>query len=129
MSRVRGAGPFWQRARARTTEAVALVGDAAGYTDAVTGEGITLALRCADALAEIIATGAPLARYEAAWWRLSRVHRTFAALLGFGVAHPGLRRAAFAALATVPAAFEGLLRIAADEAAGESTWIASHRSA
>lgn len=125
-SRVRGAGPFWQRARARTAPGIALVGDAAGYTDAVTGEGITLALRCADALAEVLAEGAPLARYEAEWLRLSRVHRRFAALLGFGVAHPVLRRAA---LALVPGAFEGLLRIAAEEETGEARWIASHRSA
>lgn len=129
-SSVRGAGPFWQRARARTAAGVALVGDAAGYTDAVTGEGITLGLRCADALAEIIASGAPLAGYEAEWGRLSRVHRRFAALLGFGVAHPRLRRAAFAALARVPGAFEGLLRRAAEEReTRESRWVASHRSA
>lgn len=129
-TRVRGAGPFWQRARARTAPGVALVGDAAGYTDAVTGEGITLALRCADALAEIVADGAPLARYEAEWLRLSRVHRRFAALLGVGVAHPALRRAAFAALALVPGAFERLLRIAAEEeVTGEARWIASQRSA
>jgi len=127
-SSVRGAGPFWQGARARATTNVALVGDAAGYTDAVTGEGITLGLRCADALAEIISTGGPLAQYEAAWWRVSRVHRTFAALLGFGVAHPTLRRAAFAALGVVPAAFEGLLRIAADEASGKARWTASRPS-
>ncbi|MBK7948199.1 MAG: NAD(P)/FAD-dependent oxidoreductase [Deltaproteobacteria bacterium] len=129
-SRVRGAGPFWQQTRARTAPGVALVGDAAGYTDAVTGEGITLALRCADVLAELIAEGAPLARYESEWRRLSRIHRRFASLLGFGVAHPSLRRAAFAALALVPAAFERLLRIAAEEEdAGEARWIASHRSA
>lgn len=128
-SSVRGAGPFWQGARARTATNVALVGDAAGYTDAVTGEGITLGLRCADALADVIATGGPLARYEAAWWRLSRVHRTFAALLGFGVDHPALRRAAFSALGVLPSAFEGLLRIAADEASGKVRWTASPPSA
>jgi flavin-dependent dehydrogenase len=126
---VRGAGPFWQGARARTAPGLALVGDAAGYTDAVTGEGITLALRCADALAEVIASGAPLARYEADWWRLSRVHRRFASLLGFGVAHPVLRRAAFSAIAVVPASFEALLRIAAEETRRESTWVSSHPSA
>ncbi|MFO0687970.1 MAG: NAD(P)/FAD-dependent oxidoreductase [Myxococcota bacterium] len=129
-SRVRGAGPFWQSTRARTAPGIALVGDAAGYTDAVTGEGITLALRCADALAGIVAAGAPLERYEAEWRRLSRTHRRFAALLGFGVAHPVLRRVAFAALERVPGAFEGLLRLAAEERTPrESRWVASHRSA
>ncbi|HEU4431037.1 MAG TPA: NAD(P)/FAD-dependent oxidoreductase [Myxococcota bacterium] len=117
ISEARGAGPFWQRARGRVAGRVALVGDAAGYTDAVTGEGITLALRSADALAGVIATGAPLATYEPAWRRLSRAHRAFAALLGFGVAHPRARRAAFAALAGAPNAFQALLRRAAGETA------------
>lgn len=129
-SPVRGAGPFGQRARARTAAGVALVGDAAGYTDAVTGEGITLGLRCADALAEIVASGVPLERYEAEWRRLSRVHRAFAALLGVGVAHPTLRRAVFAGLSVWPAAFESLLRLAAEEREGHApAWVASHRSA
>jgi flavin-dependent dehydrogenase len=115
VSETRGAGPFWQGARARHAGRVALVGDAAGYTDAVTGEGITLALRGADALAHVIAMGEPLARYEAAWRRLTLPHRAMAATLAFGVAHPSARRAAFAGLARVPGAFEALLRFAAGE--------------
>jgi flavin-dependent dehydrogenase len=115
VSEARGAGPFWQGARARHAGRVALVGDAAGYTDAVTGEGITLALRSALALAETLAAAAPLERYERAWRRLTRAHRALARLLALGVAHPRARRAAFAALATAPSAFTGLLRIAAGE--------------
>lgn len=118
-SEVRGAGPFWQLARRRYADGVALVGDAAGYTDAVTGEGITLALLSADALAETIAERWPLARYEAAWRRLSRAHRAFAALLGLGVAHSQLRRVAFRALAAAPRSFEVLLRMAAGESVRE----------
>jgi flavin-dependent dehydrogenase len=114
-SELRGAGPFWQRARRRHAEGVALVGDAAGYTDAVTGEGITLALHCAGALAHVIAERRPLEEYERAWRRLSRTHRAFAALLGFGIAHPRLRRAAFRFLSAAPASFERLLRAAAGE--------------
>jgi flavin-dependent dehydrogenase len=115
-SETNGAGPFWQRATRRfASERVALVGDAAGYTDAVTGEGITLALRGAHALADVISARAPLAHYELAWRRLSRTHRAFAALLGFGVAHPRARRAALRALAARPRAFEALLRAAAGE--------------
>lgn len=112
---MRGAGPFWQGARARFAGRVALVGDAAGYTDAVTGEGVALALRSADALASVVAAREPLARYDAAWRRLTRTHRRFARLLRLGVDHPRLRRAAFAALAVVPSAFETLLRLAAEE--------------
>jgi flavin-dependent dehydrogenase len=115
VSETRGAGPFWQRARSRHAGRVALVGDAAGYTDAVTGEGITLALHGADALARTLASGEPLARYESAWRRLTRAHRALAALLGLASAHPRARRLAFAALAAAPRAFETLLRIAASE--------------
>ncbi len=118
VSETRGAGPFWQRARARFAGAVALVGDAAGYTDAVTGEGITLALRSAEALADVIAERRPLAHYERAWRRLSRAHRGFAALLGVGIAQPALRRAAFRALAAAPGAFDALLQLAAGERGG-----------
>jgi len=127
-SDARGAGPFWQRARRRFVGRVALVGDAAGYTDAVTGEGITLALRSAGALADVIAAGAPLAEYEHAWRRLSRAHRAFAALLGFGVAHPRPRRVAFAALAAAPNAFQALLRVAAGETAAERVRYAAARA-
>jgi flavin-dependent dehydrogenase len=114
-SQTRGAGPFWQRARARFAGRALLVGDAAGYTDAVTGEGITLALLGASALAHVLATGAPLAHYETAWRRLTRAHRALALLLALGIDRPGARRAAFRALAGMPGAFQALLRVAASE--------------
>jgi menaquinone-9 beta-reductase len=53
-SEVMGAGPFGRKARAIVTDGFALVGDAAGYVDAVTGEGMELALRSAEALAETV---------------------------------------------------------------------------
>jgi flavin-dependent dehydrogenase len=115
VSEARGAGPFWQRARRRVTGGVALVGDAAGYTDAVTGEGIALALRTGDSLARIFAASGSPAGYERAWWRITSEHRAFAALLGFAVAHPRTRRAAFRALAWKPDLFERLLRRATAE--------------
>jgi menaquinone-9 beta-reductase len=49
-SRPRGAGPLAQSTRSRTADGVVLVGDAGGYVDAITGEGLSLALRCAQAL-------------------------------------------------------------------------------
>jgi len=110
VSDARGAGPFWQRARRRVSGGVALVGDAAGYTDAVTGEGIALALRTGEALARIFVESGSPAAYERAWWRITREHRAFAALLGFAVAHPRTRRTAFRALARTPSLFEMLLR-------------------
>ncbi|GAA4220502.1 flavin-dependent dehydrogenase [Streptosporangium album] len=71
---VRGAGPLRQRVRARVAGRVLLVGDAAGYTDALTGEGVSLALLSAQTLVRCLRAGAPQS-YESAWLRLSRRHR------------------------------------------------------
>ncbi|MEV8639133.1 NAD(P)/FAD-dependent oxidoreductase [Streptosporangium sp. NPDC051023] len=73
-TQVRGAGPLRQRVRSRVAGRVLLVGDAAGYIDALTGEGLSLALLSAQALVGCLRAGAPHA-YESAWLRLSRRHR------------------------------------------------------
>src|SRR5262245_44436563 len=73
-SGVLGASRFAQRLRRRTAPGVALVGDAAGYLDPLTGEGITLGLRCARALVDAVARGAPLREYERAYARLSSTY-------------------------------------------------------
>jgi flavin-dependent dehydrogenase len=53
-SRTLGAGPFARAARTRVRDRFALVGDAAGYVDAVTGEGLSLAFRAAAALSAVL---------------------------------------------------------------------------
>ncbi len=53
-SRPRGSGPLAQRAAARTADRLVLLGDAGGYVDAVTGEGLSLAFTCAKALAGVL---------------------------------------------------------------------------
>jgi flavin-dependent dehydrogenase len=53
---------------------VLLVGDAAGYVDALTGEGIALALASAEAVVRCLRAGRAQ-DYERAWRRLSRRHR------------------------------------------------------
>ncbi|GHC67769.1 NAD(P)/FAD-dependent oxidoreductase [Streptomyces cinnamoneus] len=73
-SAVRGAGPLRRRVRRRVAGRVLLVGDAAGYVDALTGEGIALALVTAEAAVRALASGRPQ-DYEAAWRRLTRTHR------------------------------------------------------
>jgi flavin-dependent dehydrogenase len=73
-SRVRGAGPLRQNVDRRTAGSVLLVGDASGYLDALTGEGIGAALAEATALAQCLAAGR--ARdYERAWLRVTRKSR------------------------------------------------------
>jgi flavin-dependent dehydrogenase len=69
-SEVRGAGPMRQRVRRRVHGRVLLVGDASGYVDALTGEGIGVGLAQAEALARCLAAGRP-ADYERAWRRAS----------------------------------------------------------
>ena len=69
-SAVMGAGPLRQRVHARTAGRVLLVGDAAGYVDALTGEGIAVALRTSAELVDCIRADRPQ-DYEAAWRRVS----------------------------------------------------------
>lgn len=71
---VRGAGPLRQRVRARVAGRVLLVGDASGYVDALTGEGLALAVAQARAAVGAIVDGDP-ARYEREWHVLTRRYR------------------------------------------------------
>ncbi|MTE22337.1 NAD(P)-binding protein [Streptomyces sp. TRM43335] len=94
---VRGAGPLRQDASVRTAGRVLLVGDAAGYVDALTGEGVALALAQASAAVRAL-VGGDATVYEREWWRLTRRYRWLThALLG-------ATRAAPTRAALVPAA-------------------------
>ena len=70
-----GAGPFRQRVRKRFAGRVALVGDAAGYIDALTGQGLDLSFASATALVNVIRAGKSLDEYERAYRRLVRRYR------------------------------------------------------
>ncbi len=69
-SAVRGAGPLRQRSHRRVQGRVLLVGDASGYVDALTGEGIALGLAHAHAAVAAIRKERPQT-YERAWRRAS----------------------------------------------------------
>ena len=75
------------------------MGDAAGYLDAITGEGLTLAFESAAALAEVITDAKPLGAYEMTYRRLSRTYYWMTALVLAVAARPGLRRRVVNALA------------------------------
>ncbi len=115
-SEPRGAGPFLQRARRRVAERFALLGDAGGYVDAITGEGLSVGLVCAEALAaclpDVVRRNGELrafAPYERAARREFRTYAwTARAVLGLA-RRPGLRRGVVDALARRPRAFEWLL--------------------
>lgn len=73
-SALRGGGPFRQVTTRRTSGRVLLIGDASGYVDAITGEGIRVGLAQARAAIGCIATDNPAA-YERAWTRATRDFR------------------------------------------------------
>ena len=114
VSRDRGAGPFEQRSRGVVSGRVALVGDAAGYLDAITGEGIGLALRQAEALSSALGLacreeGAGLdsypPRYRAIGRRVGLVTRGLLVLDRI----PPARRGLVALLGHSPALFSRVL--------------------
>ncbi len=106
----RGAGPFGQSARAVVRGNLALVGDAAGYLDAITGEGLAVALHEAIALADAIAQE-DLARYAAAHRRIVRLPDVVTRLLLAAERRPLLRRRLVCALAADPRLFDRLLAL------------------
>ena len=91
VSALRGAGPLWRRTRRRTCGRVLLVGDASGYVDALTGEGIRLGLAQARAAVAAVIAGRP-ADYERDWRRLSRDYRLLTSVLVGAAVRPAVRR-------------------------------------
>ncbi|MDO0924153.1 NAD(P)/FAD-dependent oxidoreductase [Streptomyces sp. TG1A-8] len=98
---VRGAGPLRQDTSARTAGRVLLVGDAAGYVDALTGEGIALALAQASAAVRAVIGGDPGA-YEREWRRLTRRHRWLTHVLLGAARVPPVRAALVPAAQRLP---------------------------
>ncbi|MDP9166448.1 MAG: monooxygenase, partial [Actinomycetota bacterium] len=84
----RAAGPLRQTARSRTAGRVLLVGDAAGYVDALTGEGMGLAFAAASQLVQCVVADRP-ADYDRQWRRATRRYRILTtALVRAGVLAP-----------------------------------------
>jgi menaquinone-9 beta-reductase len=114
----RAIGPLALVARRTSLPGLLLVGDAAGFFDPFTGEGITLALRSAEIAAEVgharLVGGAPLeeyeARREAATRDKFRVNRLLQRLIGW----PSLANAVARRLASRPELANRLVRIAGD---------------
>ncbi len=109
-SRDLGAGPLDRRVTAVCRGNLALVGDASGYRDAITGEGIAKGLHQALALADCLAQG-DLSRYPAAHRRASRLPDAMTAVTMAFERRPRLRRRALRALAKDPTLFSRLLGI------------------
>lgn len=108
--RDRGTGPFHQRVRAVHHGPVALLGDAAGYLDPITGEGLSIAFHQAFALVDAIEIG-DLRGYGAAVRRLRRLPDLLTRLLLFVEKRPWLRRRMIETFARDPAIFSLLVGI------------------
>ncbi|HEX6686589.1 MAG TPA: NAD(P)/FAD-dependent oxidoreductase [Candidatus Limnocylindrales bacterium] len=100
----RGAGPLRQIVSRRVCGRVLFVGDSAGYEDALTGEGISLAVRQAGAAVDAMVAGEPQ-RYEAAWRRITREYRLLTRGLVLATVPRAMRRAIVPLSAGLPGVF------------------------
>lgn len=89
---------------------VALIGDASGSVDAITGEGVALSFRQALALADALKSG-DLASYNAAHRRLARMPALMARAMLLMDKRPRLRAAVIGLLASKPEMFSKLLSV------------------
>ncbi|WP_182111280.1 NAD(P)/FAD-dependent oxidoreductase [Actinotalea sp. JY-7876] len=102
---VRGAGPLRQQAARRAAGRVRLVGDASGYVDALTGEGLRVGL--AQARAAVLTLEDPGA-YERAWSDATRDYRVLTGGLVAWATSP-LRPGIVPVSAGIPALFGALV--------------------
>jgi menaquinone-9 beta-reductase len=106
----RGAVTATRRLRSVYDGRIALIGDASGSVDAITGEGMGLAFRQALALADSLAAG-NLDRYQTAHRRLARRPACMAQLMLMLDRFPRLRPPVLRTFAAKPVIFERLLAI------------------
>lgn len=100
----RAAGPLRQQVRSRAAGRVLLVGDAAGYVDALTGEGMGLAFRAAEALVDCVVRERPQ-DYDRRWRQLTRRYRLLTEALVRAGARPAVRSRIVPAAAALPRVF------------------------
>ncbi|WP_153503660.1 NAD(P)/FAD-dependent oxidoreductase [Cumulibacter manganitolerans] len=110
--RPRGAGPLRQRTLARSRGRVALVGDAAGYVDALTGEGLSVGFAQAAELVDALRRGS-LRDYERRWRRVVRRSSLLTGGLLAASRFPPSRRLIVPAAQRLPAVFGALVNTAA----------------
>jgi flavin-dependent dehydrogenase len=122
---IRGIGSFACMTASPTFHGGALVGDAAGYVDPITGEGIFFALKGGELLAECV-TDALRARTdrsaETRAWQTYRAGRrreiasrsALALLLQRGLRHPAIVRAAWRLMSARPALADLLVSVTGD---------------
>lgn len=88
-----------------------LIGDAAGYVDPMTGEGISLALSSAKLLVQCLTQKRPLSWYGAELRKQRRAHLMTTHVMLFLAQHPNLRDMSMRCLAKYPRLFQRLLSL------------------
>jgi len=102
-----GAGPLLQRTTSRTSGRVLLAGDASGYVDALTGEGLRVGFAQARSAVAAVVAGDPT-RYEREWRAESRDFRILTTALVAAARSP-LRSRIVPAAARLPLLFGGIV--------------------
>lgn len=113
-SKAIGAGPLLQQVHATVRSRLVLLGDAAGYVDAITGEGLTLAFDQAKVLGRLLPAAlsepSELRAYEHSSRRAFKSYARLASSLVALARRPVLRRAALNRLIANPSLFAFALR-------------------
>ena len=108
----RAAGPLRQRVSSRAAGRVLLVGDAAGYVDALTGEGLGLAFGAAELLVKAVVAERP-GTYDRQWRQMTWRYRMLTAALLQASALPVMRAGIVPAAAAMPTVFTGVVNLLA----------------
>ena len=108
----RAAGPLRQKVRTRAAGRVMLVGDAAGYIDALTGEGMGLAFGAAELVVNCVVRERP-EDYDGQWRKMTRRYRALTAALLHASTHAPLRAGIVPAAQALPNVFGKLVDLLA----------------
>ncbi|WP_285029195.1 NAD(P)/FAD-dependent oxidoreductase [Mycolicibacterium sp. lyk4-40-TYG-92] len=107
------AGPLRQQVRTRVAGRVLLVGDAAGYVDALTGEGLGLSFSAAEALVDCVVHDR-VDEYDRRWRALTRRYRLLTEALVRAGAVPAVRSRIVPAAAALPRVFGAAVNLLAN---------------
>jgi flavin-dependent dehydrogenase len=110
ISRERGAVSVTRKLRSVERGSVTLIGDASGSVDAITGEGLAISFRQAQALAEAVSAG-NLELYAGAHAEIEKLPHAMSRLMLMMDRRSSLEKRALAMFAAEPWLFEGLLRV------------------
>jgi flavin-dependent dehydrogenase len=108
----RAAGPLRQKVRTRAAGRVLLVGDAAGYIDALTGEGMGLAFGAAELMVNCVVRERP-EDYDRQWRKMTRRYRALTVALLHAGTHASLRAGIVPTAQALPSVFGRLVNLLA----------------